>query len=67
MTSFVSGKWVPQMADHTEVLTAITRPPGVSYPVLTPNIKGFQNAVSEYQLVNNNNNNLKNKPNTWDK
>ena len=44
-TSFVSPKWVPQMADATEVLTGITRKPGVSYPVLTPNLKGFDSAV----------------------
>src|SRR5687767_872713 len=40
-TAFVSPKWVPQMADHTEVLERIRRKPGVSYPVLTPNLKGF--------------------------
>ncbi|OWZ15314.1 Hydroxymethylglutaryl-CoA lyase [Phytophthora megakarya] len=45
-TSFVSPKWVPQMADNAEVLRAITRKEGVSYPVLTPNIKGFGNAVA---------------------
>jgi len=43
-TAFVSPKWVPQMADHTEVLEGIHRKPGVSYPVLTPNLKGFQAA-----------------------
>jgi hydroxymethylglutaryl-CoA lyase len=43
-TAFVSPKWVPQMADHTEVLEGIRRRPGVSYPVLTPNLKGFQAA-----------------------
>jgi hydroxymethylglutaryl-CoA lyase len=43
-TAFVSPKWVPQMADHTEVLQGIRRKPGVSYPVLTPNLKGFQAA-----------------------
>ena len=41
-TAFVSPKWVPQMADHTEVLERIRRKPGVSYPVLTPNLKGFE-------------------------
>lgn len=45
-TSFVSPKWVPQMADHTEVLQGIQKFPGVSYPVLTPNLKGFQAAVA---------------------
>lgn len=44
--SFVSPKWVPQLADHTEVLRGIQRVKGVSYPVLTPNIKGFEAAVS---------------------
>ena len=39
-TAFVSPKWIPQMADHTEVLERIRRKPGVSYPVLTPNLKG---------------------------
>ena len=41
-TAFVSPKWVPQMADHMEVLERIRRRPGVSYPVLTPNLKGFE-------------------------
>uniref|UniRef100_A0A4W5MSC7 hydroxymethylglutaryl-CoA lyase n=1 Tax=Hucho hucho TaxID=62062 RepID=A0A4W5MSC7_9TELE len=44
-TSFVSPKWVPQMADQVEVMKGINRRPGVSYPVLTPNLKGFQAAV----------------------
>jgi isopropylmalate/homocitrate/citramalate synthase len=44
-TAFVSPKWVPQMADHSEVLTSIERFPGVSYPVLCPNLKGFEQAV----------------------
>jgi len=43
-TAFVSPKWIPQMADHTEVLESIRRKPGVSYPVLTPNLKGFEAA-----------------------
>jgi hydroxymethylglutaryl-CoA lyase len=43
-TAFVSPKWVPQMADHAEVLERIRRKPGVSYPVLTPNLKGFEAA-----------------------
>ena len=43
-TAFVSPKWVPQMADHTEVLEGIRRKPGVAYPVLTPNLKGFEAA-----------------------
>jgi len=43
-TAFVSPKWIPQMADHTEVLERIRRKPGVSYPVLTPNLKGYESA-----------------------
>jgi hydroxymethylglutaryl-CoA lyase len=45
-TSFVSPKWVPQMGDHAEVMTGIRRKPGVSYPVLTPNLKGFEAALA---------------------
>uniref|UniRef100_A0A3Q2SZV8 hydroxymethylglutaryl-CoA lyase n=1 Tax=Fundulus heteroclitus TaxID=8078 RepID=A0A3Q2SZV8_FUNHE len=45
-TSFVSPKWVPQMADQVEVMKGISKKPGVSYPVLTPNLKGFEAAVS---------------------
>ncbi|HNL20986.1 MAG TPA: hydroxymethylglutaryl-CoA lyase, partial [Rhodocyclaceae bacterium] len=44
-TAFVSPKWVPQMADHAEVLRGIRRRPGVAYPVLVPNLKGFDAAV----------------------
>src|SRR5919112_552182 len=43
-TAFVSPKWIPQMADHTEVLQRIRKNAGVSYPVLTPNLKGFEAA-----------------------
>jgi len=43
-TAFVSPKWIPQMADHSEVLEGIRRRPGVAYPVLTPNLKGFEAA-----------------------
>ena len=43
-TAFVSPKWIPQMADHTEVLERIRRKPGVAYPVLTPNLKGYDAA-----------------------
>jgi len=35
-TAFVSPKWVPQMADNAQVMAAIRRKPGVSYPVLCP-------------------------------
>ncbi|MEF8699057.1 MAG: hydroxymethylglutaryl-CoA lyase [Candidatus Accumulibacter sp. UW26] len=49
-TSFVSPRWVPQMADHSEVLRAVLaspqRRPGVSYPVLTPNLQGFDAALA---------------------
>lgn len=45
-TSFVSSKWVPQMADHSDVLKGIQRARHVQYPVLTPNIQGFQDAVA---------------------
>ncbi|PKP71222.1 MAG: hydroxymethylglutaryl-CoA lyase [Alphaproteobacteria bacterium HGW-Alphaproteobacteria-4] len=44
VTSFVSPKWVPQMADAAEVLAGITRAPGVRYAALTPNLKGYQGA-----------------------
>jgi hydroxymethylglutaryl-CoA lyase len=45
VTSFVSPKWVPQMADATEVMAGIARQPGVRYAVLTPNLKGFEAAL----------------------
>lgn len=40
--AFVSPKWVPQMADTAEVMQKIKRKPGVSYPVLVPNMKGYE-------------------------
>ncbi len=43
--SFVSPKWVPQMADTAEVLARIQRHPNVSYAVLVPNLKGLQAAI----------------------
>ena len=43
-TAFVSPKWVPQMADAADVLAGIRRAPGVSYPVLTPNLQGYARA-----------------------
>lgn len=46
VTSFVSPKWVPQMADAAEVLAGIRRAPGVRYGALTPNLKGFERAVA---------------------
>ena len=45
VTSFVSPKWVPQMADNAEVMAGIARKPGVRYSVLTPNLKGFEAAL----------------------
>ena len=45
-TAFVSPKWVPQMADHAEVFAAIEKLPDVTYPVLTPNMKGFEAALA---------------------
>lgn len=44
VTSFVSPKWVPQMADAADVLAGISRAPGVSYAALTPNLKGYEAA-----------------------
>lgn len=44
--SFVSPKWVPQMADTAEVLSLIHRRPGVGYPVLVPNMKGLEAAIA---------------------
>ena len=44
-TSFVSPKWVPQMKDAFVVLSGIERRPGVTYQVLTPNLKGFERAL----------------------
>jgi hydroxymethylglutaryl-CoA lyase len=43
-TSFVSPKWIPQLADAAEVFAAIDRKPGISYPVLVPNEKGYERA-----------------------
>jgi hydroxymethylglutaryl-CoA lyase len=45
VTSFVSPKWVPQMADNAQVMAGIRRRPGVHYSVLVPNMKGFEAAV----------------------
>lgn len=46
IASFVSPKWVPQMADSAEVLAGITRVPGVRYAALTPNMKGYEGAMA---------------------
>jgi hydroxymethylglutaryl-CoA lyase len=45
VTSFVSPKWVPQMADNAQVMAGIRREPGVRYSVLTPNMKGLEAAL----------------------
>ena len=45
-TSFVSPKWVPQMADAADVMARIRRRAGVSYPVLVPNLKGLEGALA---------------------
>ena len=44
--AFVSPKWIPQMADSAAVLAGLRRTPGVSYPVLVPNMKGYEAAVA---------------------
>jgi hydroxymethylglutaryl-CoA lyase len=45
-TSFVSPQWVPQLADAAEVFGGIRKQPGVSYPVLVPNMRGYQRALA---------------------
>ena len=45
-TSFVSPKWVPQMADAADVMRSVRRKPGVRYSVLVPNMKGFEGALA---------------------
>ena len=47
VTSYVSPKWVPQMADNHAVMQGITRRDGVRYSVLTPNLQGFQAALQD--------------------
>jgi len=44
-TAFVSPKWVPQMADHADLMRSLPRREGVTYPVLVPNLRGFEEAV----------------------
>lgn len=46
VASFVSPKWVPQMADSAEVLAGLTRADGCRYAALTPNMRGFEGAVA---------------------
>ena len=45
-TSFVSARWVPQLADADELMTGLRRRPGVRYPVLVPNERGFERAMA---------------------
>ncbi|MFY0597348.1 MAG: hydroxymethylglutaryl-CoA lyase [Cognatishimia sp.] len=48
IASFVSPKWVPQMADSADVLAGITRKDGISYAALTPNMKGLERALDAH-------------------
>jgi hydroxymethylglutaryl-CoA lyase len=45
-TSFVSARWVPQLADAEKLMTGLQRRPGVRYPVLVPNERGFERAIA---------------------
>jgi len=45
-TSFVSPKWVPQMADHNEIMAALAGDVDIAYPALVPNVKGMEAALS---------------------
>src|SRR5512137_2904501 len=47
VTSYVSPKWVPQMADNHEVMQGVQRQRGVRYAVLTPNMKGLEAALQD--------------------
>ncbi|NKN34211.1 hydroxymethylglutaryl-CoA lyase [Marichromatium bheemlicum] len=44
-TAFVSPRWVPQMADHAELMAALEQTPGMHYPVLVPNLQGLERAL----------------------
>ena len=44
--SFVNPKWVPQMADSSEVFSGVTRKPGITYAALTPNLQGYERAIA---------------------
>lgn len=46
VTSFVSPKWVPQLADAEAVMSGISRAPGITYSVLTPNLRGYERAIA---------------------
>lgn len=50
VTSYVSPKWVPQMADNASVMAGIQRKAGVRYSVLTPNLKGFEASIANTQI-----------------
>jgi hydroxymethylglutaryl-CoA lyase len=50
VTSYVSPKWVPQMADNAQVMAGIARKAGVRYSVLTPNLKGFEAAIADPRI-----------------
>ena len=52
LTSFVSPKWVPQMADNAQVMATVQRQPGVRYSVLVPNLLGLQAALAGMQADN---------------
>lgn len=45
-TAFVSPRWVPQMADHADIISSLNHDEGITYPVLVPNMKGLENAIS---------------------
>ncbi len=51
VTSYVSPKWIPQMADNAQVMRGVKRKPGVRYSVLTPNLKGFEAAIAEAAIL----------------
>ncbi len=51
VTSYVSPKWVPQMADNYSVMAGIERKAGVRYSVLTPNLKGFEAAIANDKIL----------------
>jgi hydroxymethylglutaryl-CoA lyase len=51
VTSYVSPKWVPQMADNAEVMAGVKRRAGVRYSVLTPNLKGFEAAIANAAIL----------------
>ena len=51
VTSYVSPKWVPQMADNSPVMAGIERKAGVRYSVLTPNLKGFEASIANDKIL----------------